>query len=152
MSISSRLVYVKSEDLLDEDAPLQREPRLSVSTRRQLTGLALGAIGLPLLTLLLNGTVSSLSLEGEVLLYLLAVVIVAMVGGLVVAVASAIAAALLINFYFVEPRHTLNIAHADQAVALVVFVVVAVVVSGAVELAARRARAAEQASAQAETL
>jgi two-component system, OmpR family, sensor histidine kinase KdpD len=152
MSISSRLVYVKSEDLLDEDAPLQREPRLSVSTRRQLTGLALGAIGLPLLTLLLNGTVSSLSLEGEVLLYLLAVVIVAMVGGLVVAVASAIAAALLINFYFVEPRHTLNIEHADQAVALVVFVVVAVVVSGAVELAARRARAAEQASAQAETL
>jgi K+-sensing histidine kinase KdpD len=152
MSISSRLVYVKSEDLLDEDAPLQREPRVSVSTRRQLTGLALGAIGLPLLTLLLNGTVSSLSLEGEVLLYLLAVVIVAMVGGLVVAVASAIAAALLINFYFVEPRHTLNIEHADQAVALVVFVVVAVVVSGAVELAARRARAAEQASAQAETL
>jgi K+-sensing histidine kinase KdpD len=152
MSISSRLVYVNSEDLLDEDAPLQREPRLSVSTRRQLAGVALAAIGLPLLTLVLNGTASSLSLEGEVLLYLLAVVIIAMVGGIFAAVASAIAAALLINYYFVEPRHTLNIAHADQAVALIVFVVVAVVVSGAVELATRRARAAEQASAQAETL
>jgi two-component system sensor histidine kinase KdpD len=151
MSISSRLVYVKSEDLLDEDAPHKREPRLSVSTRRQLAGLVLAIAGLPLLTLLLDGT-ARLSLEGEVLLYLLAVVVVAVVGGLVVAVVSAIAAALLINYYFVEPTHTLNVAHADQAVALVVFVVVAAVVSGTVELATRRARAAEQASSQAETL
>ena len=152
MSISSRLVYVKSEDLLDEDAPLQQAPRLSLSARRQLAGLALAAAGLPLLTLLLNGTTSSLSLEGEVLLYLLAVVVIAIVGGIVVAVAAAIAAALLINYYFVEPLHTLDVAHADQAVALVVFVVVAAVVSGTVEIAARRARAAEKASAQAETL
>jgi K+-sensing histidine kinase KdpD len=152
MSISSRLVYVKSEDLLDDEAPPQRGPRLNLSARRQLAGLALAAAGLPLLTLLLNGTTSSLSLEGEVLLYLLAVVIIAIVGGIVVAVAAAIAAALLINYYFVEPQHTLSVAHADQAVALVVFVVVAVVVSGALEIAARRARTAEQASAQAETL
>jgi two-component system, OmpR family, sensor histidine kinase KdpD len=152
MSISSRLVYVKSEDLLDDDAPLQHASRLSLSTRRQLAGFALAAAGLPLLTLALNGTSSSLSLEGEVLLYLLAVVIIALVGGILVAVASAVAAALLINYYFVEPLHTLDVAHADQAVALVVFVVVAVVVSGAVEVAARRARAAEKASAQAETL
>jgi two-component system, OmpR family, sensor histidine kinase KdpD len=146
MSISSRLVYVKSEDLLDDDAPLQHASRLSLSTRRQLAGFALAAAGLPLLTLALNGTSSSLSLEGEVLLYLLAVVIIALVGGILVAVASAVAAALLINYYFVEPLHTLDVAHADQAVALVVFVVVAVVVSGAVEVAARRARAAEKAS------
>jgi K+-sensing histidine kinase KdpD len=152
MSISSRLIYVKSEDLLDEEAPPQRGPRLNLSTRRQLTGVALAAGGLPLLTLLLNGTASSLSLEGEVLLYLLAVVIVALVGGIVVAIVTAVAAALLINYYFVEPLHTMSIAHADQAVALIVFVAVAVVVSGTVELATRRARAAELASEQAETL
>src|SRR4051812_16565423 len=152
MSISSRLVYVKSEDLLDDDAPLQHAPRLSLSARRQLAGLALAAAGLPLLTLALTKTTSSLSLEGEVLIYLLAVVVIALVGGLVIAVVSAIAAALLINYYFVEPLHTLDVRHADQAVALVVFVVVAVVVSGAVEIATRRARTAEQASAQAETL
>jgi K+-sensing histidine kinase KdpD len=152
MSISSRLIYVKSEDLLDEEAPPQRGPRLNLSVRRQLAGVALAAGGLPLLTLLLNGTSSSLSLEGEVLLYLLAVVIVALVGGIVVAIVSAVAAALLINYYFVEPLHTLNVAHADQAVALIVFVAVAVVVSGTVELATRRARAAELASKQAETL
>jgi two-component system sensor histidine kinase KdpD len=57
-----------------------------------------------------------------------------------------------INYYFVEPRHTLDVAHADQAVALVVFLAVAVVVSGAVELAARRARAARAAALEAQTL
>jgi K+-sensing histidine kinase KdpD len=112
----------------------------------------MAAAGLPLLTLLLDHTTSSLSLEGEVLLYLLAVVIVAVVGGIVVGVLSAVAAALLINYYFVAPRHTFDIAHADQAVALVVFVGVAAVVSVAFELATRRARAAEQAARQAETL
>ena len=69
---------------------------------------------------------------------------VALVGGIVAAIPAAVAAALLINFFFVEPPHTLDIARGDQALALVVFVIVAGVVSGAVELAARRARAAEQ--------
>jgi two-component system sensor histidine kinase KdpD len=80
------------------------------------------------------------------------VVVVAVVGGILVAVACAVAAALLINYFFVAPVHTLDIARADQAVALVVFVVVAAVVSGAVEVATRRARAAQQAAAEAETL
>jgi two-component system sensor histidine kinase KdpD len=152
MSISARLEYVKTEDLLDEEAPTPRHPRLSLSRRRQVAGLALALLGLPLLTLLLTGTTGSLSLEGEVLIYLLAVVVIAIVGGVIVAVFAAIAAALLINYYFVEPLHTLSVRHADQAVALGVFVAVAVAVRVLVEIAARRARAAEQARAQAETL
>jgi two-component system sensor histidine kinase KdpD len=151
MSISSRITYVPAQDLLEEDTPTRRAPRQSVSRRRQLAGLALAAVGLPLLTLLLDHT-SSLSIEGDVLLYLLAVVAVALVGGVVVALAAAAAAALLINYYFVRPLHTFDIAHTDQAVALGVFVIVAVVVSGTVELATRRTRAAELAVAQAETL
>ena len=65
---------------------------------------------------------------------------------------SAVAAALLINYFFVDPLHTLTIADPDQAVALVVFVAVAALVSGAVEIAVRRAQAAERARAEAETL
>ena len=80
------------------------------------------------------------------------VVLVALVGGAVAALVSAIAAAVLINYFFVEPLHTLNIADPDQAVALVVFVAVAALVSGAVEIAVRRAQAAERARAEAETL
>jgi K+-sensing histidine kinase KdpD len=125
---------------------------MHLSRRRQLSGLALALTGLPLLTLVLDGATDALSLEGEVLLYLLVVVLIAVIGGVAVALASAVAGALLINYFFVEPRHTLDVAHADQAVSLIVFVVVAAIVSGTVELAGRRARAAQQARDQAETL
>lgn len=152
MTISARVTHIRAEDLLADETPTRRQPRQSVGGRRQLGGLGLALAGLPLLTLLLDNVRDSLSLEGEVLLYLLAVVIVAVVGGIVVALISATAAALLINYFFVAPLHTLDVKHADQAVALVVFVVVAAVVSGAVELATRRARAAQEAARQAETL
>jgi two-component system, OmpR family, sensor histidine kinase KdpD len=151
VSISARIEHVRSEDLLDEPVPTERAPRC-VGRRRQLAGLLLATAALALLTLALTQLGETLSLEGQVLLYLLAVVMVALVGGIVVALLSAVAAALAINWWFVEPKHTLDVAHADQLVALVVFVAVAAIVSGAVELAARRARVAEQASEQAETL
>ena len=75
------------------------------------------------------------------LLYLLAVVMIAVVGGMAVALGAPIAAAFLINYYFVQPEHTLDVAQGEQALALAVFLIVAAVVSGAVELAAQtRAR------------
>ena len=117
-----------------------------------MTGLALAVAGLPLLTLLLTAVGDGLSLESQLLLYLLAVVGVALAGGVIVAVPAAVAAALLINFFFVEPLHTLDVASGEQALALAVFVVVAAAVSGAMELAARRTRAAEHAAEEAETL
>src|SRR4051812_2737313 len=145
MSISARLEYVRDEDLLDDTEPRGRREAAGGGRRRQVTGGALAVIGLPLLTLLPKQLTHTLSLEGQVLLYLLAVVVIAVVGGLAVALLTAVAAAALINYYFVEPEHTLTVAHPDQAIALAVFVAVAAIVSGAVEVAARRARAAEQA-------
>ena len=152
MSATASIEHVRAEDLLDDPVPTQRAPSPGLGRRRHLAGVALAAVGLPLLTLLLHHTRGTLSLEAQILLYLLAVVAISLIGGLAVALVSSIAAAFLINYYFVEPRHTLSVAHADQAVALGVFVVVAAVVSGAVEIATRRARAAEQATAEAETL
>ncbi|MFL5843421.1 MAG: DUF4118 domain-containing protein [Solirubrobacteraceae bacterium] len=143
---------MRAEDLLDEETPSRESRRPSLSARRQLSGVVLAAVALPLLTLLFQHTTSTFSLEGEVLLYLLAVLVVALAGGIVAAVLTAVAAALIINWYFVEPRHTFDVANTDQAVALLVFVAVAVTVSLAMEIAARRTRAAEQARAQAETL
>jgi K+-sensing histidine kinase KdpD len=140
MSISARLDYLRDEDLLDESPAPERAHGAGLTRRRRLAGALLAAIGLSLLTLLLKQLTGTLSLEGQILVYLLAVVAIALVGGLAVALTTAVAAALLINYYFVEPLHTLNVAQPDQAVALVVFVAVAGVVSGAVELAARRAR------------
>jgi K+-sensing histidine kinase KdpD len=147
--------FVRADDLLDEPLPTERGPGPGgggVGWRRALAGLGVAVVALPVLTLLLENTRDALALDGEVLLYLLAVVVVALVGGVAPALVSAVAATMAINFYFVEPRHTLSVAHADQAVALAVFLFVAVVVSGAVELAARRARAASAATREAETL
>jgi two-component system sensor histidine kinase KdpD len=152
VTTSATVEHVRAEDLLSEPVPTQRAIAGGLSRRRRLTGLAIAATGLPLLTLLLRGTTDSLSIEGEVLLYLLAVVIVALVGGLAVALLTAVAAALLINYYFVEPLYTLDVAQRDQTVALIVFLAVAGIVSGAVELAARQARAAALAHAQADTM
>lgn len=150
--MSAEVTYVRSEDLLDDSVPKRLSRSFRLTRRRQLWGLALAATLLTLLTVLLHGLDDHLALDGQVLLYLLAVVVVALVGGIVVAVASAIAAALLINYFFVEPVHTLTVGDPDQVVALAVFVAVAALVSGAIELAVRRAHAAERAREEAETM
>ena len=110
MSISARISYVQHSDILEEPGPAPRPaPRVLPRTRR-LAGLALAVAALALLTLALTAADDALSLEGDVLLYLLVVVAVALVGGLLVALPAAVAAALLINFYFVPPLHTLDVA------------------------------------------
>jgi two-component system, OmpR family, sensor histidine kinase KdpD len=74
--------------------------------------------------------------------------VVALVGGFVPAVLLAIASSLLLNFYFVPPIHKFTIAEANNALALAVFVVVALLVSSVVDMAARRTRQAARASAE----
>lgn len=146
------ITFVRSEDLLDE-TPARRVGRaLGLSRSRQLAGLALAVVSLPLLTLLLQAVDDGLSLDGEVLLYMLLVVTISLVGGAIVGVGSAAVAAILINWFFVPPVHTLEVSDADQVVSLVVFVVVAALVSGMLEFAVRRSRATARAQQEAETL
>jgi two-component system sensor histidine kinase KdpD len=150
--MNDQVTYIRSEDLLDESRPERLSRTFGLTRRRQLSGLVLAILLLPLLTLLLEATNEDLALDGQVLVYLLGVVVIAIVGGVIVAVVAAIASATLINYYFVEPVHTLTVGDPDQIVALVVFVIVAVLVSGATEFAVRRAQAAERARAEAETM
>jgi two-component system, OmpR family, sensor histidine kinase KdpD len=152
MTATGEISYVRAEDLLADPVPPPRAPMGGLGRRRHVTGALVALLGLPLLTLLLENARDTFSLESQVLLYLLAVVVVAVIGGMAVALGSAIAAAFLINYFFVKPEHTLEVAQGEQALALAVFLIVAAVVSWAVEAAARRARAAESAAQQAETL
>jgi two-component system sensor histidine kinase KdpD len=71
------------------------------------------------------------------------VVVVARVGGLVPALAAAVAAAVLLDHYFVPPLYDFDVADPTNVVALVAFVLVAGAVGSVVGLAARRAREAE---------
>jgi len=124
----------------------------AVDRRRQLWALVLGAVLLPSLTAILAAGRGSLSLDDDLLFFLMAVVAVAIVGGFWPAIVAATAASLLINWYFTEPLHTFTIAEPDNLLALLLFVLVAVTVSSVVHLAARRSQQATRARAEAEAL
>ncbi len=76
----------------------------------------------------------------------------ALVGGLAPALIAAVAGSMLLNYFFTPPLHTLTIADTNNALALLVFVLVAMLVSSVVDLAARRTRQAARAAAESRTL
>ncbi len=124
----------------------------SLPPRRRLTGFVLAVLLAPLLTLLLITLRGQANLTTNVLAFLAAVVLVALVGGLVPAVLEAVAGFLLLNFYFTPPTHKFTIADANNVLALCVFVAVALAVSSVVDAAARRSQQAARASAESELL
>lgn len=120
--------------------------------RRRLLAVVLAALLLPALTVVLAVTRDALSYPSQLLLYLSAVVLVSLVGGLWPALATALAASLLANWYFTPPFHTFSIDQPENALALLVFVGVAAAVASVVDLAARRTRQSDRARAEAHTL
>ncbi|MFI5101634.1 MAG: DUF4118 domain-containing protein, partial [Actinomycetes bacterium] len=106
-----------------------------ITARRRMQGFGLAAVLLPLLTLLLVQSRVGLNLVSDVLVFLLAVVLVALVGGFWPALAAAVVGSLLLNYYFVPPVHTFTINERNNVLALVVFVAVAVLVSAVVDRA-----------------
>jgi two-component system sensor histidine kinase KdpD len=150
-------VHVISHEPAETEQPLpSRRPELPwrspLPRRRQVTAWALGLLGLPLLTYLLAQMRDSTGLETVLLLYLLLVVVIGAIGGIVPGIVAAIAGFLLANWYFTPPIHAWSISQGEHVVALIVFVVVSAVVSGLVDIAARRAVDARRARAEAETL
>ncbi|WP_238428464.1 sensor histidine kinase, partial [Frankia nepalensis] len=119
---------------------------------RRLTGFAVAAVALAALTALAVANRTTLNLTSDTLLYLLVVVAVALVGGIWPALATAVAASLLLNYFFTAPIHRWTIAEHNNTFALVAFVAIAVAVSRVVDLARRRSAQAAKASAEAETL
>jgi two-component system sensor histidine kinase KdpD len=95
---------------------------------------------------LLKGHVPVLSLA---VLYLLAIIPVAVAWGIVYAVGMAIGSMLAFNFFFLPPLYTLSLQDSRNWFALLVFLVTAVVVS---ELANRSRRRAEEAEAALQAL
>ncbi len=120
--------------------------------RRVILGFTLAAALLPALTWALSLLRDEIGLTSVMLLYLLAVAIVSAVGGLWPALVAAIGGSLLVNWYFVPPLYTLTIGDGDNILALTVFLAVAVLMSGFVALAARRAVDGRRARAEAEAL
>ena len=131
---------------------MDRREQSGISRRRQVAGAVLAVAGLPLLTMLLNALGTRLNFTDQLLIYLVAVVAVTVVGGFWPAVFAAVAASLLLNWYFTAPLHTLTIAEPRNLLALVLFVTVAVAVSSVVHLAARREADAARSSKETQSL
>jgi two-component system sensor histidine kinase KdpD len=123
--------------------PRQANPAADLSgaigLRRRLSAVLVAAAGLPLLTVILATGRGHLNLADDLLIYLFAVVMITVIGGFWPAVLAAVAASLLLNWYFTPPLHNFTIEEPKNLLALLMFVTVAVAVSSVVHLAARSA-------------
>jgi K+-sensing histidine kinase KdpD len=116
-----------------------------VSRRRIWAGLGSGAVSLALVTLALVAFRGALSLAAVLLLYLIPVAVAAVVGGLWAALPAALVADLVVNFFFVPPYYTLFVGNLEHVIVLLNYVLIALAISFAVDVAARqRARAAKR--------
>ncbi|MGJ6963658.1 DUF4118 domain-containing protein [Streptosporangium sp. G11] len=130
-----------------------RAPSRAALTRsRRLAGWGTALLGLPLLTAALLEFRQAATLPSVILLFLLMVVCVALAGGMWPAITAAVAGFALLNWYFTPPFHSLAVTRPENLLALFVYVLVAIMVSAVVDLAARRAREASRAGAEAEVL
>ncbi|HXR72787.1 sensor histidine kinase, partial [Actinocrinis sp.] len=93
-----------------------------------------------------------LNLTSQVLIFLVATVAIARLGGLLSALIAALWGSLLLNYYFITPVHTFTIDEGNNVFALIVFALVALTVASVVDLAIKQTRRAASASAEAETL
>jgi two-component system sensor histidine kinase KdpD len=110
-----------------------------IGRTRMLAGFALALVLLPALTAVLDASWAQLPLVDDLLLYLVGVIAVTVLGGFWPAIVAAVASGLLLNWFFTPPVHDWTIQAPANMLALVLFVVIAVSVSGLVHLAARRA-------------
>jgi two-component system, OmpR family, sensor histidine kinase KdpD len=139
--------------VVDTGAVDDRAAAASLSSRRVLLGWVLAVAGPALLTVLLkslDGHLTGTALHA--MLYLSLAVAVALIGGRWPALVAAIVGALLLNYFFIPPRHTLTVSSGTDVVTLVVFVVTAVSVAAVVDAAARRRQQALMAEQEAGTL
>jgi len=120
--------------------------------QRPLLGVAVALVGPAALTAATRPIADTLTLAGVTLLYLVPVVAAAVVGGVRPALLAAVGAALLVNFYFLTPYHSLDVDSPAGVVVLVVYVLVAASVAVAVDVAARQRATAERRAAEAREL
>lgn len=133
----------------------QALPRITggaLGWRRQLLGFAIALVFGPILSWIMFTVRSPESITAEVLAYQLLVVVVALIGGIRPAVFAAVLSGITLDFLFVAPLFTITIAHPLHALALSLYVLIAILVSIIVDQAARRARTAQRAAAEAELL
>ncbi|MFI5912327.1 sensor histidine kinase [Dactylosporangium sp. NPDC051541] len=109
----------------------------------RIRGAVVAVAGLAAATVALEPLRTHVSLATVTLLYLIPVAATAAAGGLLPALAAAVAADLALNFFFVPPLHTLSVASVDNVVVLIVYILVAAAVAVAIKTVGRARELAE---------
>jgi two-component system sensor histidine kinase KdpD len=124
----------------------------ALTLKRNIYGFVLALVGGPLLTWLLVSFRTPDSLTSDVLAYQLLVVIVALLGGIWPALFAAVLSGVTLDFFYIDPVYTITIDQPLHLLALLLYVVIAMLVSFVVDQAARRTRAALRSAAESELL
>jgi two-component system sensor histidine kinase KdpD len=148
-------VHVISTESAGEGASL-RTPAwyrpAPLSRSRQFAGFLLAVVGLPLLTLVLTQFRAHLGFQNALLIFLLFVVATTTVGGLWPGLVASVGGFLFLNWFFAPPIHTFTIGNTRDLLALIVFLVIAGVISALVNQVERRAADADRAAGRAAAL
>lgn len=123
-----------------------------VPTRRRNLSVLGGVAGMILLGLALSPLQDSLQLSGALLIFLLAVVAVAALGGLVPAAVATVVGVLTADFLFAPPTHSFRIFRPADVVAIVVFFAASGAISLLVDQLARRGLEVARSRSEAESL
>ena len=138
-------MFARSRDPANEWATRPHQlPSIAggLTPRRRMVGLAICLLGLPLLTAVLVSIRDRVALDSVLVVYLLAVVVIAVLGGIGVSLFAALASFLLANWFLTPPYSTFEVEGQGRLVDLLVYVIVAALVSITVDIGARdRARA-----------
>lgn len=138
---------------IGETGPVHSAVVGRLSRRRLLLGWAGVVVGMPALTVVLLHVASGSSrVSLATMLFLSLAVLTALLGGRWPGLAAAVTGALLLNFYFLPPVHTLDVASGNDLCALLVFAATAVAVATVVDAAARGRAEARAVGREAATL
>jgi two-component system sensor histidine kinase KdpD len=123
---------------------IDRAPRTSRELRAGLVVAAEIAVAVAVATGVIAALQSTAPAAGLGIVYLLAVLALAIRRGELAALVTSVLSVLTLNYLFITPRHQLTIAHSQDVVELIVLLIAAVVVGRLAAIARQRAAEAEQ--------
>jgi two-component system, OmpR family, sensor histidine kinase KdpD len=126
--------------------------RNAVPVDRRLLGWVLAVLGPGVATVLGATLQGVVGLSTDVVLFFLATIVAALVGGLGPALLAALLGGLLLNFFLTPPLYSLTISEPENAITVVAMLLVAVLVALVVDRAARRGEQAARARTEAALL
>ncbi|MBD8054456.1 sensor histidine kinase KdpD [Rhodococcus ruber] len=124
----------------------------ALTRKRRILGFVAALLGGPALTTLLSVFRSEDSITTDVLSFQLLVVVVALVGGIWPALFAAVLSGITLDFLFIEPLFTIHIYQPHHLASLILYVLIASLVSFVVDRAARYTRTARRSAAESELI